>query len=297
MRRKIPSNAALLAFEAAARHNSFARAAEELSLTEGAVSRQISRLEDFLGMTLFQRVGNRVRLAPNGSRYAVQVRAILDRLERDSLYMMGQPIDGASIEIAVIPTFASRWLIPRLKRFQDQHPHITVHIAECMEPFILTGSGFDAVIHFDHPAWAGMHLHHLLEEVLVPVCSPVLLAGADANIALDALPRLHRRQNPDAWQRYAEEIGIVLSNSAIGARYDLHSMLIEAALAGLGVALVPRLYIDAELEQGRLLTPWPEGKTIAKNFCLVLPEPLTLSSGPVQVFAQWLLREARGLEA
>lgn len=299
MRRKIPSNSALLAFEAAARHNSFARAAEELSLTEGAVSRQISRLEDFLGMTLFQRVGNRVRLAPNGSRYAVQVRAILDRLERDSLYMMGQPIDGASIEIAVIPTFASRWLIPRLKHFQDQYPNITVHIAECMEPFILTGSGFDAAIHFDHPAWAGMHLHHLLEEVLVPVCSPALLAGADAdaNISLDALPRLHRRQNPDAWQRYAEETGIVLSNSAVGARYDLHSMLIEAALAGLGVALVPRLYIGTELAQGRLLTPWPDGKTIAKHFCLVLPEPLALSGGAVRVFAEWLLREARGLEA
>jgi DNA-binding transcriptional LysR family regulator len=295
MRRKIPSNSALLAFEAAARHNSFARAAEELSLTEGAVSRQISRLEDFLGMALFQRVGNRVRLAPGGSRYAVQVRDILDRLERDSLYMMGQPIDGASIDIAAIPTFATRWLIPRLKRFQDRYPNITVHIAERMEPFILTGSGFDAAIHFDHPAWTGMHRYHLLEEVLVPVCSPTLLAGADANLSLDQLPRLHRRQNPDAWQLYAEEAGIVLNNSAVGARYDLHSMLIEAALAGLGVALVPRLYIDTELEQGRLIAPWPDGKAIAKNFCLVLPEPIALSSAPLQAFAQWILQEAEGL--
>ncbi|MGB7193320.1 MAG: LysR substrate-binding domain-containing protein [Collimonas pratensis] len=294
MRRKVPSNSALLAFEAAARHSSFARAAEELSLTEGAVSRQISRLEGFLGVALFQRVGNRVRLAPSGTRYAVQVREILDRLERDSLYVMGQPIDGASIDIAAIPTFATRWLIPRLKRFKDKYPNITVHIAERMEPFILTGSGFDAAIHFDHPAWAGMHLHHLLEEVLVPVCSPALLAGADANVSLDQLPRLHRRQNPDAWQLYAEEVGIVLTNSAVGARYDLHSMLIEAALAGLGVALVPRLYIGAELEQGRLVAPWPDGKAIAKNFCLVLPEPIELSSGPLQAFAKWILHEARG---
>lgn len=297
MRRKIPSNSALMAFEAAARHGSFARAAEELALTEGAVSRQIGRLEAFLGVALFERVGNRVRLAPNGTRYAAQVREILDRLERDSLYLMGQPIEGATIDIAAIPTFATRWLIPRLKRFQDRHPHITVHIAERMDPFILAGSGFDAAIHFEHPAWAGMHLHRLLEEVLVPVCSPALLASAGANLSLDELPRLQRRQNPDAWQLYAQEAGIVLTNSAVGARYDLHSMLIEAALAGLGVALVPRLYVGAELEQGRLVAPWPDGKAIAKNFCLVLPEPIELSEAPLQAFAKWMLEEAQGLVA
>ena len=295
MRRKIPSNSALMAFEAAARHGSFARAAEELALTEGAVSRQIGRLEAFLGVALFERVGNRVRLAPNGMRYAAQVRDILDRLERDSLYLMGQPTEGASIDIAAIPTFATRWLIPRLKRFQNKHPNITVHIAECMEPFILAGSGFDAAIHFEHPAWAGMRLHRLLEEVLVPVCSPALLADAGANISLDELPRLHRRQNPDAWQLYAQEAGIVLTNSAVGARYDFHSMLIEAALAGLGVALVPRLYIGAELEEGRLVAPWPDGTAITKNFCLILPEPIELSEGPLQAFAKWILDEARGL--
>ncbi|CAG9238857.1 Transcriptional regulator, LysR family [Paraburkholderia tropica] len=294
MRRKIPSNSALLAFEAAARHGSFARAAEELSLTEGAISRQIGRLETFLGVTLFKRVGNRVRLAPNGMRYAEQVRETLDRLERDSLYLMGQPLEGASIDIAAIPTFATRWLIPRLKHFQRRHPNVTVHIAERMEPFLLAGSGFDAAIHFEHPAWAGMHRHHLLEEVLVPVCSPALLAEAGADASLDDLPRLHRRQNPDAWQIYAQETGIALSNSAVGARYDLHAMLIEAALAGLGVALVPRLYVGAELEQGRLVTPWPDGKGVAKNFCLVLPEPIESSEGPIQAFAQWLLEEARG---
>lgn len=295
MRRKIPSNSALLAFEAAARHGSFARAAAELALTEGAVSRQIGRLEAFLNVALFERVGNRVRLAPNGKRYAVQVREILDRLERDSLYLMGQPIEGGSIDIAAIPTFATRWLIPRLKRFQTAHPSITVHIAERMEPFILAGSGFDAAIHFEHPAWAGMHLHPLLEEVLVPVCSPALLAEAGANVSLDQLPRLHRRQNPDAWQLYAKEAGILLTNSAVGARYDLHSMLIAAAVAGLGVALVPRLYIGAELEQGRLVAPWADGKAITKTFCLVLPEPLELSAAPLQAFAKWMLHEARGL--
>ncbi len=265
MRRKIPSNSALMAFEAAARHGSFARAAEELALTEGAVSRQIGRLEAFLGVALFERVGNRVRLAPNGTRYAAQVREILDRLERDSLYLMGQPIEGASIDIAAIPTFATRWLIPRLKRFQDRHPHITVHIAERMDPFILAGSGFDAAIHFEHPAWAGMHLHRLLEEVLVPVCSPALLASAGANLSLDELPRLHRRQNPDAWQLYAHEAGIVLTNSAVGARYDLHSMLIEAALAAWGLRWCRVFTWGQNLNKAVWLRPGRTAKRLPKT--------------------------------
>lgn len=293
MRRKIPSNSALMAFEASARHGSFARAADELALTEGAISRQIGRLEAFLGVTLFERAGNRVRLLPNGERYAAQVRETLDRLERDSQYLMGQPADGASLDIATIPTFATRWLIPRLARFREMHPNTTVHLTVRMEPFVLAGSGFDAAIHFEHPAWTGMRTHRLLHETLVPVCHPALLDGGVGAVSLDELPRLHRRQNPDAWQRYAQETGIALTNPAVGARYDLHSMQIEAALAGLGVALVPRLYVETELAEGRLVAPWPDGISIAKTFCLILPEPIRLSEGPIQMFANWLIKEAR----
>ncbi|KVL30448.1 LysR family transcriptional regulator [Burkholderia territorii] len=281
-----------MAFEAAARHGSFARAADELALTEGAISRQIGRLEAFLGVALFERIGNRVRLAPNGARYAAQVREVLDRLERDSQYMMGQPGDGGSVDIAVTPTFATRWLIPRLKGFQAQHPNITVHFADRAEPFVLAGSGFDAAIHFEHPAWAGMHKYRLCEEVLVPVCHPSLLAGGPPDMLLGTLPRLHKRQTPDAWSAYVQETGLPVNNPAAGARYDLYSMLIAAALAGLGVALVPRLYVDAEIAQGLLAAPWPDARGVIKRFCLVLPEPLELSEGPLQAFARWVLRQA-----
>jgi DNA-binding transcriptional LysR family regulator len=294
MRRKIPSNAALMAFEAAARHGSFARAAGELALTEGAISRQIGRLEAFLGVILFERVGNRVRLLPNGERYAAQVRQSLDRLERDSRYLMGQPGDGTSIEIATLPTFATRWLIPRLKGFQKLHPKITVHLAERMEPFILADSGFDAAIHVDHPAWTGMRKIPLLEERLVPVCHPSLRGPGQEPPPLDDLPRLHRRQNPDAWLDYAGETGMTLSNPATGPRYDLHGMVIAAALSGLGVALVPRFYVEKELADGRLVAPWAEGSSISKTFCLILPEAIRLSEPPLQAFADWLTREAKG---
>lgn len=167
---------------------------------------------------------------------------------------MGQPNDGASLDIATIPTFAMRWLIPRLSRFQQKHPNITVHLAERMDPFVLAGSGFDAAIHFEHPAWTGMRTHPLLHEVLVPVCHPELLTGRKRQPTLEELPRLHRRQNPEAWLQYSQETGTPLSNP---------------------------------------VAPWPEGKTISKTFCLVLPEPIGLSREPIQAFAQWLLDEAK----
>ena len=247
MRRKIPSSAALLAFEAAARHGNFARAAAELALTEGAISRQIARLEALLNSKLFDRTGSRVRLNPAGARYARQVREILTRLERDTHDVSGMPAEGRSLEIAVLPTFASRWLIPRLGRFTAQHPHIVVNIAARSDPFILPGSGFDAAIHFDHPAWTGMEVTFLFEEYLLPVCHAALVTDDDLPGQLNRLPRIHRRQNPDAWLHYAHECGLTLDNPAQGPRYDLHEMAIAAVLSQQGVALVPKMYVESEL--------------------------------------------------
>ncbi|MBH3265066.1 LysR family transcriptional regulator, partial [Serratia marcescens] len=117
MRKKIPSSTSLQAFDAAARHGNFARAAEELSLTEGAISRQIARLESLLNCRLFDRMGSRVKINPVGARYAHHIRETLERLERDTQYIMGMPEGGKNLDIAVLPTFSSRWLIPRLSGF------------------------------------------------------------------------------------------------------------------------------------------------------------------------------------
>lgn len=144
--KETPSSASLQAFEAAARHGNFARAALELSLTEGAISRQLLRLESLLNCQLFERTGSRVRLNPNGARYAHHVRETLERLERDTQYLMGAANGSRSLEIAAPPTFASRWLI-RLGDFQQKNPDITLNIAVRTDPFIITGSGFDAAVH------------------------------------------------------------------------------------------------------------------------------------------------------
>lgn len=167
-------------------------------------------------VSVFERVGNRIRLLPNGGRYAAQVRELLDRLDRDSQYLMGQPENAASLDIAVTPTVAMRWLIPRLADFIRTHPNITVHLSQRTEPFALAGSGFDAAVHFDHPAWAGMRTYPLLQEVLLPVCHPSLLTGRRRLPALETLPHLHRRQSPDVWQRYAQETGVPPHHSRRG---------------------------------------------------------------------------------
>lgn len=291
MRRKIPSSNALQAFEAAARHENFARAAEELSLTEGAISRQIGRLESFLNCKLFDRIGSRVKLNLVGERYAHHVRETLERLDRDTQYIQGLPEGSKSLEISCLPTFASRWLIPCLGNFWQKHPDITVNIAIRTDPFILTGSGFDAAIHFEDPSWAGMRSQFLFEENLVPICHPRILSNKYLINQLDQLPLIHRRQNLEAWREYAQENGVILSHPAQGARYDLHEMAISAALAGLGIALVPHIYVKKELEDGVLIAPWPKSRLLKKRFCLVKPPEISINETTLVAFETWLKTE------
>ncbi|CAK9886781.1 MAG: Glycine cleavage system transcriptional activator [Candidatus Erwinia impunctatus] len=175
MRKKLPSNASLVAFESAVRHGSFARAAEELSVTEGAISRQIARLEALLKCQLFERIGSRVKPNAAGTQYAYHVREILERLDRDTQYIQGMSQGSRMLGLAVLPTFSSRWLIPRLSDFRTLHPGIMLNLASRSEPFIPPGSGFDAALHYQHPAWAGMQLQPLFKETLIPVCHPVVV--------------------------------------------------------------------------------------------------------------------------
>jgi DNA-binding transcriptional LysR family regulator len=285
----LPGISALIAFEASARHNSFSRAASELHLSEGAISRQISRLEAQLGITLFLRRGNRVELSRQGLNYASQVRDILGRLEQESLRLIAQPEDGGTLELAVMPTFASRWLIPRLGRFQRRHPNIILNLSERTQPFPMAGSGFDVVVHFDHPAWAGHETQSLFEERLVPVCRPGLIAEHASGVSPFVL--LHKRNTPNAWRDFVSANALNISNAVAGPRFDLFSMLIEAAVAGMGVALVPGAYVQSELASGSLCRPWKH--TERGNRVSVVTLPSEVVDPAREVFVQWLLNEAQ----
>jgi DNA-binding transcriptional LysR family regulator len=293
VRRKIPSTSALIAFEAAGRHESFSRAAEELNLTEGAVSRQIGRLEEFLDLALFMRVKNRVHLTEAGRHYWEQVISGLDRIERDTVNLLGRPSSGGVLELAVIPTFANEWIIPRLPGFHAQYPDITVNMSERPEPFLFAGSPFDAAVHYDHPAWVGMIQRSIFTEELVPVCSPGL-AKRRAMLPLaelKRLPLLHKRSRPDAWKKWFDHVGVTDINPMVGTRYDMYSMMIRAAMAGLGLALVPKLYVLNEVQAGRLVIPTDHRVPSDKRYCIVYPERKH-DKWPLNVFLDWLMREA-----
>lgn len=283
--RRLPSTTALLALEAAARHQSFARAAQELSLTEGAISRQIAKLESQLGVRLFHRVGNRVELSAPGARYAADMRVALDLIERKTRQLLADSRCDTALEIGVIPTLASRWLIPRMARFHQLHPQIQVNLRERTEPFAFADSGLHAAINFAHPAWNGLEVRPLFEESLLAVCHPDL-AERDAA----GMPLLHKHEDGERWADYARQARIDLPNPASGSRYDRFSLLIDAAKAGIGMALVPRLYVEDDLQLGRLCAPWPVVSGLTERYVLVTRPGEKAPA--LEAFETWLLEES-----
>lgn len=284
---------ALIAFEAAARHESFTRSADELALTQSAVGRQIASLEEYLGVPLFNRVKKRLILTDVGRVYAKQVRENLERMERDTLAAMAHKGAGGILELAVIPTFATRWLIPRLPQFYARNAHITLNLTTRAEPFLFADTPFDAAIHFGNQIWPGAIAKYLFGEEMTPVCSQRMLGGRSrlepADIAKFTL--LHQSARAEAWRHWFAQAGIHDADCMRGQRYELFSMLVEAARAGLGVALVPRFFVLNELRSGELVIPCEVSLRSESGYYLVYPEAKQ-GSPLLKTFEAWLLTTA-----
>lgn len=284
-RRLLPSTSALLALETAARHQSFARAAEELSLSEGAISRQIAKLETLLGVQLFRRSGNRVELSPSGATYAARMRSALADIERHTQALLAEAQGRNALEIGVIPTLAGRWLIPRLASFRAQNPDVEINLRERTQPFSFAESGLHAAINYAHPVWQTMRVQPLFEEPMVAVCHASL-----AELSPQRMPLLHKDQGAGDWARYAELTGLPLAPSPAGPTYDRYALLIESARAGLGMALVPRRYVQQDLDEARLLAPWPTAGQLKERYVLVT-RPDTPPTSALGRFERWLLAQ------
>ena len=293
MRRKIPSTAALVAFESAARHQSFTKAAEELALTQSAVCRQIAALEAFLGVELFRRTRRGVRLTEEGLSYGRRIAAQLDAVERDTLAVMGQQ-GSTSLELAVVPTFATQWLLPRLKDFQRRHPEVTVNLTNRTRPFLFADTEFDAAVYFGDADWPGTASYFLMRENPVPVCSPALIAPHTALDArrIAALPLLQQSTRPYACRQWFGSLGLQVEGDLRGPRYELFSMLAQAAMHGMGVALIPPLLIQRELAEGRLIVPLEHAYLSDKAYYLIVPER-KVESAALRAFRDWLLEQAQ----
>ena len=293
MRRKIPSTTALVCFEAAARHESFTKAAHELALTQGAVCRQIGGLEAFLNVELFRRSRRGVKLTEAGLSYSRQVSAQLDAVERDTLSVMRQ--QGANvIELAVVPTFGTQWLLPRLKDFQQRHPDVTVNLTNRTRPFLFADTPFDAAIYFGDGDWSGTQAHRLMGENPLPVCSPTLLGGQGSLEAqqIAELALLQQTTRPYAWRQWFGGLGMDVERDLTGPRYELFSMLAQAAMHDMGIALIPPFLIQRELQEGRLVVANRHALNSDKAYHLMIPER-KVESASLRAFRDWLLAQAQ----
>jgi len=295
MRRKIPSLQALLCFDAAARHQSYTRAAQELALTQGAVSRQLTALEAFVGVALFKRTRHGVMLTAAGRDYAAQVRLRLQALEQDTLDVMSTQGSARTLHLASVPTFATRWLIPRLPLLRAEQPALTLHIDTRTRPFLFADTPYDAAIFAGTPEqlsqWAGTQAVRLLDEVVYPVGAPSLLQG-QTHLAPDAiaqLPLLQQSTRPEAWRAWFDAQGVSAPSALRGARFEQFSMTAAAAMHGLGVALVPRLLIEQELARGELAVLCNQPLANARAYYLVRPEGAEPPPA-MQVFQDWMIR-------
>ncbi len=291
-RRFLPQMSELIAFESAARLHSFTAAAAELHLTQSAVSRQIRSLEDLLGKALFVRERQTVRLSVAGEAYANEVRRSLHQIAAATLGFKANP-RGGTLNLAILPTFGTRWLAPRLPAFLTAHPGVTINLATRLAPFDFHGDHLDAAIHFGQPDWPGANLDFLLKESLVPACSPKLKTDFGFERAADLLraPLVHLSSRPDAWAQWLQAAG----SEAIevqGMLVDQFAVAAQAAIAGLGVALLPTFLIDSELAKGDLVPAVDFEFHSPDSYYLAWPRERE-SYPPLVAFRTWIRGEVR----
>lgn len=286
----VPDTPALQSFEAAARYGSFTQAAAERNLTQSAVSRQIRDLEAQLGLKLFDRVRQRVILSDAGRRLLPEVQRLLAQVEQMTLRALGSQGHAGVLAVATLPTFGARWLMPRLPAFLAAHPGTQVTVASRAGSFDLAAEGFDLAIHYGQPVWPQASCTYLCSETVVPVAGPALaatLSGEGAG-ALAAQPLLHMDARPKLWAEWFAAAGLDTADAFRGHRFDQFSMIIEAAAAGLGIALVPRYLIEQELRDGRLQIVAGPPMATDLAYYVVLPEG-KIANPLCRAFQDWAL--------
>lgn len=284
----LPSHALLRSFECAARHQSYTRAAEELHISQSAISRQVLDLENMINIKLFRRAGRNVVLTKAGSDLAAQVRIDLQQMEQTLLRAIAAGNKKSAIRLATLPTFAERWLIPRLVGFERVHPDIEVSMVTRLEPFDLTKERFDMAIHYGTADWPDTHMIKLCDENIVAVASFDFLEHHKIDSIADIahVPLLHLESRFNAWPSWFENRLGEAHKSYAGKIFDQFSMIIAATLSSLGVALIPEYLIANELQQGALIRLDDIEFLSPNGYYMVTPKGA--SNPSIEIFAQWM---------
>ena len=252
-KRFLPPISALRALESFERTKNVSETGRELGLSQSAVSRQLRVLEEYLDTGLFVRDRKRITLTPAAQCYSAEVRASLNMLGTASLRLKANPT-GGQFNLAILPAFGVRWLAPKLPGFVAQHPEVTVNLSTRLQPFNFDVDPFHAAIHFGQKDWPDVHYLELMKESVIAVASPNIAERVHSRepARVFELPLLHLETRPDAWERWAM-IQQVEVTPPQGMLFDQFASMIQAAVHGLGAALVPTYLVEQELKEGKLV--------------------------------------------
>jgi LysR family glycine cleavage system transcriptional activator len=290
MPRKLPPLNSLRAFDAAARHLSFTRAANELFVTQAAVSHQIKALEEFLGVKLFIRRNRQLVLTPEGQAYWPTIRRIFEQLGEATERLKMSGLSG-SLTVAVVPTFAVTWLVPRLKRFSELHPEIDVRLkaSDTLADFVR--DDVDLQIFFGRPEdyRSDFHVVNLLDEYLVPVCAPELLDGPHPLRQPNDLKyhTLLHDESTESWRRWLEIAGATEVDPSHGPIFSHSNLVLQAARYGQGIAIGHSVLAQTDIQTRRLVRPFDIVLPTGYSYDLVCPEAW-FDRPKVQAFTEWL---------
>lgn len=289
--RKLPPLNALKAFEAAARSESFTRAAEELRVTPAAVSQHVKALEATLGIKLFKREHQRLAITEAGREYLAVIRDALDRIAVGTEHLVQRQSSGV-LTVSTSPDFAAKWLVHRLGRLAETHPEIDLRVSATMHHVDFAREDVDLAVRHGDGKWPGLDVVRLCPERLFPVCSPKLVSGRKRiATAADLLNfPLLRLADWTTWTRWFEAAGVA-DPVAHGPIINRASMLIDAAVDGQGIALARTTLAASDLIGGRLIRPIDVSLTMPNTYWIVSPN-VTATTPKVATFRNWLLAEA-----
>ncbi|SEB05978.1 transcriptional regulator GcvA [Variovorax sp. YR216] len=294
--RKLPPLNALKAFEAAARHVSFTKAAEELHVTHGAVSRQVSLLEDWLGATLFQRGASQVALTDSGRAYAQEVTSLLDRLSVVTAQVMERAAPSA-ISVSAPPTFTMRWLIPRLSVYQRKRPGIEVRLTTSIAPVHFQENNYDIAIRGALEPMTGCDSVPFMTETIVPICHAdfVESGGLRSPADLKRHTLIRYTTEPYPWSTWFESAGIDEIAGASTLHFEQMYFALQAAAEGLGVVLVPLFLVADDIVTGKLCAPFGLHGAMHRHY-YANTSPASTHNAVIAEFRAWLIEEGRSTE-